>query len=140
MTPVELPDEVLEAVAALRRDDELRGRPAEAGEESLGSVLPCFVQQVHLVDDHDGGTLEELGAERAELAPEGVQRHRPGVRPVAAVEHVQQQRRALDVRQEAVPRPAPSLAPSMSPGMSAITAVPSPRYSTPRLGSMVVNG
>ena len=38
------------------------------------------------------------------------------------------------------PRPAPSLAPSMSPGMSAMTAVPSPRYSTPRLGSMVVNG
>ena len=80
------------------------GQPSPARNRSAASC-PAVVQQVGLVDDHDGGPLEELGAERAELAADRVERHRPRVGAVPAVEHVQQQRRALDVRQEAVPEP-----------------------------------
>ena len=50
-----------------------------------------------------GGPRQELGAKRLELATDRAQSVRPGLRPVAAVQDVEQHGGALDVRQEAVP-------------------------------------
>ena len=140
MTSVGIPVEVLETVAGLRGDDDRRGGPVKPGEESLGSVLPRFVEQVHLVDDHDGAPLEELRAERAELTPNvsSATGHASGPSPPSST-YSSSAVRSMCARKRC-PSPAPSLAPSMRPGMSAMTAVPSPMYSTPRFGSMVVNG
>src|SRR5665647_3381976 len=97
--------QLLQPFAALGRDRERRRRPREASEERAGLFPAGGVQQVGLVHDHDGGLFQELGAEGAELAAHRVQRAGPGRRAVVPVEHVHQQRRALDVRQEAVPQP-----------------------------------
>jgi hypothetical protein len=53
---------------------------------------------------------------------------------------VHERRAALDVAQEVVAEPAPSLAPSIRPGTSATVNVVSPAVTTPRLGTSVVNG
>jgi hypothetical protein len=65
-----------------------------------------------------------------------------GIRAVerGEVQDVDEQLRALDVRQEVVPRPAPSEAPSMMPGMSARMSWRSAPSSVPRMGCSVVKG
>ena len=56
------------------------------------------------------------------------------------IEHVDEQPRALDVREELVAEPGPLRRPLDQPGMSAMTSWRSSRSSVPSTGSSVVNG
>ena len=127
-------DEVLEAVAGLRGDERPSPTASRGPARNSSAPLPSgVVEQVRLVDDHDRGPLEELGAEGAELAADGVQRHRPGLGPFAAVEHVHEQRRALDVGEEAVPEPG-ALAGALDQAGDVGDDGASPRRDTARRG------
>ena len=96
-------------------------------------------EEVDLVQDDDLRDAIEPGAVRRELAvdrPEALVEI--GLR---RVEDVDEQPRALEVREELVPEPAPSAAPSMRPGTSAtVSWRASGPSTTPSTGSSVVNG
>ena len=66
--------------------------------------------------------------------------HRVGAVERREVEHVHEQPRALDVREEVVPEPRAGAGALDQPGMSAITSWRSSASSVPSTGSSVVNG
>ena len=75
-------------------------------------------QQIRLVGHHDLGPLSQLWAVLLQLGVDGV-KVRYGVPALAAgdIHQMHQQTAAVNVPQEVVAQPAPSLAPSMMPGI-----------------------